>query len=153
MELALYNVLVVHGDEGDGTVSITTFASAALDVMPSLRFTATEAAGPNGEPGWVINGVKTWCTFGARANVLMLLARRGHDVPDDVLHRDVTSPYDGDERVVRMLVDVYRSDDEAGLLLERLLDIDEGIDLDGVPHAGRIARALAVMRAVEWSGG
>ena len=32
------------------------------------------------------------------------------------------------------------------------LDIDEGIDLDGIPHAGRIARALAVMRAVEWSG-
>ncbi len=25
--------------------------------------------------GWLINGVKTWCTFGARADVLMLLAR------------------------------------------------------------------------------
>ena len=25
--------------------------------------------------GWVINGVKTWCTFAARADVLMLLAR------------------------------------------------------------------------------
>lgn len=31
------------------------------------------------------------------------------------------------------------------------LDIDEGIDLDGVPHASRIARALAVMRSVEWT--
>ena len=28
---------------------------------------------------WVINGVKTWCTFGARANVLMLLARTDPD--------------------------------------------------------------------------
>jgi uncharacterized protein YuzE len=33
------------------------------------------------------------------------------------------------------------------------LDIDEGIDLDGVPHASRIARALQIMRGVEWAGG
>jgi (2S)-methylsuccinyl-CoA dehydrogenase len=30
-------------------------------------------------PGYVINGVKTWCTFGARADVLMLLARTDPD--------------------------------------------------------------------------
>ena len=29
--------------------------------------------------GYVINGVKTWCTFGARADVLMLLARTDPD--------------------------------------------------------------------------
>ena len=29
--------------------------------------------------GWLINGTKTWCTFGARANVLMLLARTDPD--------------------------------------------------------------------------
>lgn len=35
------------------------------------------------------------------------------------------------------------------------LDIDEGIDLDGVPHASRLARALQIMGAVqyEWSEG
>ena len=34
-------------------------------------------------------------------------------------------------------------------------DIDEGIDLDGVPHASRLARALQIMGAVqyEWSEG
>ena len=31
------------------------------------------------EGGWLINGTKTWCTFGARANVLMLLARTDPD--------------------------------------------------------------------------
>jgi (2S)-methylsuccinyl-CoA dehydrogenase len=41
--------------------------------------TATPAEGPGGEPGYVINGVKTWCTFGARADVLMLLARTDPD--------------------------------------------------------------------------
>ncbi|MEI8239882.1 MAG: acyl-CoA dehydrogenase family protein, partial [Actinomycetota bacterium] len=67
---------------------------AVADVMPavavtepdygsdvaSLKVTATAAAGPDGEAGYVINGVKTWCTFGARADVLALLARTDSDV-------------------------------------------------------------------------
>ncbi len=47
--------------------------------VAGLKTTAVEAPGPNGEAGWLINGVKTWCTFGARANVLMLLARTDPD--------------------------------------------------------------------------
>jgi (2S)-methylsuccinyl-CoA dehydrogenase len=31
------------------------------------------------EGGWLINGVKTWCTFAARADLLMLLARTDPD--------------------------------------------------------------------------
>jgi (2S)-methylsuccinyl-CoA dehydrogenase len=42
--------------------------------VAGLRTTAT----PDGE-GWRINGVKTWCTFAARADVLMLLARTDPD--------------------------------------------------------------------------
>jgi (2S)-methylsuccinyl-CoA dehydrogenase len=44
-----------------------------------IKVTATEAPGPDSEPGYVINGVKTWCTFGARADVLALLARTDPD--------------------------------------------------------------------------
>ena len=47
--------------------------------VAGIKTTATAAAGPSGEAGYVINGVKTWCTFGARANVLMLLARTDPD--------------------------------------------------------------------------
>ena len=47
--------------------------------VASLKTTAVRGTGPNGEAGWIINGVKTWCTFGARANVLMLLARTDPD--------------------------------------------------------------------------
>jgi len=47
--------------------------------VAGLKVTATPAEGPDGEPGYVINGVKTWCTFGARADVLMLLARTDPD--------------------------------------------------------------------------
>ena len=47
--------------------------------VAGLKVTATPAPGPDGADGYVINGVKTWCTFGARANVLMLLARTDPD--------------------------------------------------------------------------
>lgn len=39
-----------------------------------LKVTAAPADG-----GWVINGVKTWCTFAARADIVMLLARTDPD--------------------------------------------------------------------------
>ncbi len=39
-----------------------------------IKVTATKTDG-----GWLVNGVKTWCTFGARATVLMLLARTDPD--------------------------------------------------------------------------
>ncbi len=42
--------------------------------VAQLKVTATKVDG-----GYVINGVKTWCTFAGRANVLMLLARTDAD--------------------------------------------------------------------------
>ena len=47
--------------------------------VAGLKVTATPKDGPGGEPGYVVNGVKTWCTFAARADVLMLLARTDPD--------------------------------------------------------------------------
>ena len=58
-------VAVTEPDFGSDVAGITT--------------TATPALGPDGEDGYVVNGVKTWCTFGARADVLMLLARTDPD--------------------------------------------------------------------------
>ena len=42
--------------------------------VASLRVTAKPTDG-----GWLINGVKTWCTFGGRAEALMVLARSDPD--------------------------------------------------------------------------
>ena len=47
--------------------------------VAGIKVTATPAEGSDGEPGYVVNGAKTWCTFGARADVLMLLARTDPD--------------------------------------------------------------------------
>ena len=43
--------------------------------VAGIKVTATPALGADDAAGYVINGVKTWCTFAARADVLMLLAR------------------------------------------------------------------------------
>ncbi len=42
--------------------------------VAGITVTATPTDG-----GWLINGVKTWCTFAARADVLMVLARSNPD--------------------------------------------------------------------------
>jgi (2S)-methylsuccinyl-CoA dehydrogenase len=46
--------------------------------VAGLKVTASPAT-LDGTEGYVINGVKTWCTFGARGDVLMLLARTDPD--------------------------------------------------------------------------
>ncbi len=51
--------------------------------VANISVTATE-----GDGGWYINGVKTWCTFAARADVLMLLARTDPD--KSVTHRGLS---------------------------------------------------------------
>jgi len=55
-----------------GAVAVTEpdFGSDVAGVVTSATRT---------EGGWLINGVKTWCTFAARADVLMLLARTDPD--------------------------------------------------------------------------
>ncbi|MEK7293208.1 MAG: acyl-CoA dehydrogenase family protein [Actinomycetota bacterium] len=47
--------------------------------VANIKTTATPAKNDLGVDGFIINGVKTWCTFAARANVLMLLARTDPD--------------------------------------------------------------------------
>ncbi len=46
--------------------------------VAGVKVTAKEAT-VDGTDGYLINGVKTWCTFGARGDVLMLLARTDPD--------------------------------------------------------------------------
>ncbi len=55
-----------------GAVAVTEpdFGSDVAGVVTSASPT---------EGGWLINGTKTWCTFAARADVLMLLARTDPD--------------------------------------------------------------------------
>jgi (2S)-methylsuccinyl-CoA dehydrogenase len=58
-------VAVTEPDYGSDVASLTTMA--------------VKGTNEAGVEGYFINGVKTWCTFAARANVLMLLARTDPD--------------------------------------------------------------------------
>jgi (2S)-methylsuccinyl-CoA dehydrogenase len=83
----LTRALVKGGTEEQKQYWLPKLASAEVMVAVSvtepdfgsdvagLKTTATPAEGG----GWVINGVKTWCTFAARADALMLLARTDPD--------------------------------------------------------------------------
>ena len=67
--------------------------------VANLKVTATPTEG-----GYHINGVKTWCTFAARADVLMLLARTDPDRRSDrtaALPRPVSCDRLGRSRHVR----------------------------------------------------
>src|SRR5207247_4986927 len=84
----LTRALVKGGTEEQKQEWLPKLASA--EVMVAVAVTEPDfgsdvagikvTASPTSESdGWLINGVKTWCTFGARGDVLMLLARTDTD--------------------------------------------------------------------------
>jgi (2S)-methylsuccinyl-CoA dehydrogenase len=58
------------------------------------------------EGGWLLNGTKTWCTFAARADVLMLLART--DADRSTAHRGLSL----------FLVEKHQADSEGFVLVQ-----------------------------------
>lgn len=82
----------------------------------------------------------------ARRNVwdstLRYLASRGHAIPAEVLDRDVTTPYGGDEGVQQALLDAHRTDPESGLVCESLVDIDEGMQEWRYRHVKMVERTI-----------
>ncbi|MFT7599102.1 MAG: (2S)-methylsuccinyl-CoA dehydrogenase [Acidimicrobiales bacterium] len=47
--------------------------------VAGVKVTATKGDDGSGNEGWLVTGVKTWCTFAGRADILMLLARTEAD--------------------------------------------------------------------------
>jgi (2S)-methylsuccinyl-CoA dehydrogenase len=80
-------VAVTEPDFGSDVAGVTT--------------TATKTDG-----GWLLNGTKTWCTFAARADVLMLLART--DVDRTAAHRGLSL----------FIVEKHQGDGEGFLLVQ-----------------------------------
>ncbi|MEY3267140.1 MAG: hypothetical protein RJA15_1586 [Actinomycetota bacterium] len=75
-------------------------------------------------------------------STLALLAHKGHPIPvrriDDV-QSTITGP---DEELQAVLVDVYRHDSEYSLLLERLVDLDEGVQEWRYRHVKMVERTI-----------
>lgn len=73
---------------------------------------------------------------------LAFLATSGWPVPDEVLHRDVTAPYDGSPAVQAVLAEVYAADGQEAQVAERLVDLDEGLQEWRYRHVQMVRRTI-----------
>ncbi len=67
---------------------------------------------------------------------------RGHRMPDDVLDRDVTTPWEPREDVQSVLVSLHHSDPESALVCEALVDLDEGLGEWRYRHVKMVERTI-----------
>ena len=84
---------------------------------------------------------------------LLFLSMREHELPGDVLARDVRLPPEADERVQDLLVAVYRGDADAALVAERLVDLDEGFQEWRYRHVKMVERTIGTKRGTGGSSG
>jgi tryptophan 2,3-dioxygenase len=75
-------------------------------------------------------------------SALMYLESRGHKMPAEVMHRDVTVGYSDHEGVQEVLLDVHRNDAEAAMICEALVDIDEGLQEWRYRHVKMVERTI-----------
>lgn len=86
-------------------------------------------------------------------SALVLMSGRGHDVPDHVLNRDVTVAYEPSTEVQDAVEAAYRHDAELGLLLERLVDLDEGLQEWRYRHVKMVERTIGMKMGTGGSSG
>jgi len=73
---------------------------------------------------------------------LRYLAGRSHPVPHDVLDADPREPYLPNPLVQDAVLSAYRNDAEAALVLERMVDIDEGLQEWRYRHVKMVERTI-----------
>lgn len=131
----------------DRLESASGFQSAgfrAIEAMLGSRDPAAAAAQPAGTSARALVEAaqaerSVWASF------LAYLVSRGHPVPSDA-----TVP---DDRVQEVLVVVYRSDADAALVAERLVDLDEGIQEWRYRHVKMVERTIGIKSGTGGSSG
>jgi len=88
-----------------------------------------------------MNEPSLWARFVAS------LARRGYDIPTDVLDRSVRQPTESSPAVQDALIEVYRTEPDLAGFCELLMDMDEGI------MEWRYRHVMMVMRTIGTKGG
>ena len=74
--------------------------------------------------------------------VLNFLSQRGISIPNNILNRDYAKQYEPSKDVEDALLHTYRNDPEASLLLEKLVDIDEGQQEWRYRHVKMVERTI-----------
>ena len=75
-------------------------------------------------------------------SALCLLSQRNHPIPQNRIDDTTSLIVEPDEKLQEVLVDVYRNDNEASLLLERLVDLDEGVQEWRYRHLKMVERTI-----------
>ena len=86
-------------------------------------------------------------------STLRYLHSRGHEIPHVVIERNVRSPYVSQPDVTAIVATAYRTDPEAALVLERLLDIDEGLQEWRYRHLKMVERTIGIKPGTGGSSG
>ena len=88
--------------------------------------------------------------------VLRLLARRGFDLPEDVIDRDFTLPYHASTQVAAAWTSIYRDTGKEWQLYElaeRLVDLDYKFQLWRFAHLKTVERIIGSQRGTGGTGG
>ncbi|MFN8156763.1 MAG: tryptophan 2,3-dioxygenase family protein [Candidatus Nanopelagicales bacterium] len=88
-----------------------------------------------------------WSSYAA------FLAARGHDVPAEVRDADPALPVPSSEAMVDVVVAVYREDEAATLVAERMLDVDEGLQEWRYRHVKMVERTIGSKQGTGGSSG
>ena len=84
------------------------------------------------------------------------LRRRGMPIPDSITERDVTLPYEPDDRVTHVLKTIYENPHnhwDAYEMCEKLVDIDESFSLWRFRHMKTVERIIGHKRGTGGSSG
>lgn len=87
---------------------------------------------------------------------LAYLARRGHSIPDDVLKRDFSEPWECDLRLVPTLRRIYKNSDKFWSeyhMCEQLVDLEENFQLWRFRHMKTVERIIGHRKGTGGSSG
>lgn len=88
--------------------------------------------------------------------VIMLLSRKGFDVPGELLDRDFSQPYSGDPRIVQIWVTIYSDVDrywDLYALGEKLMDMETLFQRWRFDHATAVERVIGMQPGTGGSSG
>jgi tryptophan 2,3-dioxygenase len=63
-------------------------------------------------------------------------------MPESVLQRDVATPWEPNEDVQKVLIELHKSDPEASMVAESLVDFDEGLQEWRYRHVKMVERTI-----------
>jgi tryptophan 2,3-dioxygenase len=86
-------------------------------------------------------------------SALKFFDSRGHKIPQDVLDRDVSLPYEANEQVQEALLAAHRNDPEANMVGEALMDLDEGFQEWRYRHVKMVERTIGAKMGTGGSAG